>query len=250
MSAPAEPIATPMVQVVAPSTLPEGYVFTASHNGVSFPVEVPPGGVKQGTTFSAPFVQAPLGEGTALLGGSNATIIQGRFKDGMFDCCRLGLCHPSLCMAMFCPQILMGQVLQASKMTWLGDSSSDYQSTFRHVVFIVVLYWMATMFLAPVDQDDRTTSSSLHALLNGVFGLYSFIVMVKLRYTIRQRHKISSHCCGVAEDCCCVFFCSCLTISQLARHVNDYDTYRAECCSETGLPVSAEPMSLTTAVVV
>ena len=249
MSAPAEAIATPMVPVVAPSNLQEGYVFTASHNGTPFPVEVPRGGVKQGQTFSVPFV--PSSEGTALL-NSNNNLTLGWWKDGLCDCCRFGCCHPVLWNAFICPQILMGQVLTSSRMTWLGNQArnSEYQNTFRHVVVIVVLYYLSNIFLAPVDEEEHSASSSLHGLINCAFGLYTFIVMVKLRYTIRQRNKIPSNFCGVVEDCCCVCVCGCCTISQIARHVNDYDTYRAECCSPNGLPASAEEVSLAAAVVV
>jgi len=47
---------TVMVEVTSPSKLKGGYTFDAVYNGEVFHVTVPPGGVKAGQTFSAPFV--------------------------------------------------------------------------------------------------------------------------------------------------------------------------------------------------
>eukprot|EP01083_Nonionella_stella_P030596 83871_1 len=46
---------TPYLEVIAPSTLPEGYTFEAEANGKTFQVKVPPGGVKEGQVFTVPF---------------------------------------------------------------------------------------------------------------------------------------------------------------------------------------------------
>ena len=87
------PVSVPMVEVSAPSDLPGGYVFNAVANGRTFSVTVPAGGVSRGQTFSAPFV--PGG------GGASASAVpEGRWKDGLCDCCRFGCCHPSLWMAL------------------------------------------------------------------------------------------------------------------------------------------------------
>lgn len=84
--------AVPLVEVTAPSDLPEGYVFEAVANGESIQVTVPPGGVKGGQVFRTPCV--PLAGG-----GGAVRSIMGMWKDGIYDCCRFGCCHPSLCMA-------------------------------------------------------------------------------------------------------------------------------------------------------
>ncbi|EJK45972.1 hypothetical protein THAOC_35384 [Thalassiosira oceanica] len=46
----------PTVEILAPSDLPEGYVFDAVANGKTITVTVPEGGVRRDETFSAPFV--------------------------------------------------------------------------------------------------------------------------------------------------------------------------------------------------
>jgi len=62
------PVATsvPVMQVVAPATLPEGYEFDAAVGERTIKVRVPPGGVEEGQRFEVPFPQhracrAPLG---------------------------------------------------------------------------------------------------------------------------------------------------------------------------------------------
>ena len=79
------------VEVTAPSDLPEGFVFDAVANGQTFSVTVPAGGVSRGQTFSAPFV--PGGGG---LSAGISAVPEGRWKDGLCDCCVFGCCHPAL----------------------------------------------------------------------------------------------------------------------------------------------------------
>ena len=48
----------PLMEVVAPATLPEGYEFQVEMNGSKYSVTVPPGGVEKGQAFSVPFPEA------------------------------------------------------------------------------------------------------------------------------------------------------------------------------------------------
>jgi len=112
-SADSIPVATPkveMVEVVAPGTLTAGYTFQASYNGVVFPVTVPPGGVKEGQKIVVPFTNHETTSELTPLAAID-TAPHGHWKDGLCDCFKYGICHPSLCNAFFCPQLLMGQIL-------------------------------------------------------------------------------------------------------------------------------------------
>ena len=80
----------PLVQVVAPATLPEGYEFMAAIGDRTIQVVVPPGGIEQGQKFEVPF---PQHLESALVGGS---VPVGRWRDGLLDCFRYGVCHPAL----------------------------------------------------------------------------------------------------------------------------------------------------------
>ena len=88
----------PMVEVSAPSDLPEGYVFDAIANGRTFSVTVPAGRVSRGQTFSVPFV--PGGEG---LSADISAVPEGRWKNGLCDCFMFAsdrISPPALWMAM------------------------------------------------------------------------------------------------------------------------------------------------------
>mmetsp|Transcript_43821 Transcript_43821/g.106263 ORF Transcript_43821/g.106263 Transcript_43821/m.106263 type:complete len:276 (+) Transcript_43821:290-1117(+) len=215
--------------------------------------------------------------------------ILGRWKDGIFDCFSQGLCHPSLWCACCCPLLLMGQVLTRLKMTWYGTSSSSstaYRRTFWTVLGIFITYCVASSSLScppePPSQGDIDELKSMIdddsiitqiqqdidqmtldyeacpgwkpyvlSCIQCVMGLYTLVVMIRLRRAVRTAYRIPPRgCCGgpsgdcgdvcAVEDCCCVFWCTCCTVSQLARQTADYDHIRAVCCSTTGLPSDVE----------
>lgn len=88
-----------LVHVTAPATLPGGYTFEASINGDpsrTFTAEVPDGGVTEGEVFLAPLPDRA--------GGPRLNIPTGGWKDGLFGCCNLGICHPTLWCTICCPQ--------------------------------------------------------------------------------------------------------------------------------------------------
>eukprot|EP00539_Tryblionella_compressa_P003126 CAMPEP_0178747548 /NCGR_PEP_ID=MMETSP0744-20121128/8379_1 /TAXON_ID=913974 /ORGANISM="Nitzschia punctata, Strain CCMP561" /LENGTH=436 /DNA_ID=CAMNT_0020400789 /DNA_START=45 /DNA_END=1355 /DNA_ORIENTATION=+ len=116
----------PMVQVEAPATLSEGYVFWATlRDKTSFPVRVPTGGVESGQTLQVPLLTQDEISGSDSNSDSVSSPLlferkqKGQWKDGLFSCFRLGLFHPHLCNAWLCPQVLLGQILVRMKMTWL-----------------------------------------------------------------------------------------------------------------------------------
>ena len=55
---------------------------------------------------------------------------------------------------------------------------------------------------------------------------------VRSKYAIPENDSCPTGC----EDGCCAFWCPCLTVAQMMRHTTEYDTYRAECFSSSGLP--------------
>mmetsp|Transcript_899 Transcript_899/g.1423 ORF Transcript_899/g.1423 Transcript_899/m.1423 type:complete len:323 (+) Transcript_899:149-1117(+) len=261
----------PMVDVIAPSNLEGGYTFDAVHDGQVFSVTVPPGGVKAGEAFSVPFApydvvvaEAVLmsdesyndynnnptmnNEVTPLLppaSSSAAAVIgtttnnTGVWKDGLCDCCSEGCCHPSLCNSMFFRQILMGQVLTRMRMTWCGNRASrdEYKKTFSTLLVLTISYWIFWWFFHCHDHGRNCYGPRQYIMnvVNFVWVVYTMVVMIKLRKAVRDRYKIPQKHCRGCEDCCCVFFCSCCTMAQLARQTADYNQQRAYCCTETGL---------------
>jgi Cys-rich protein (TIGR01571 family) len=177
----------------------------------------------------------------------------GRWKDGLFDCCKFGVFHPSVILACCVPQILMAQVLTRLKMNLWGDAAPEheYKVTFRRMIILVISFWILSSILDPPgpefeaheDGTMRVThphcswwQRSLYHLVTTLFYLYSLILLIKLRSAVRRHHEIPEKDCAGMEDCCCAFWCGCCTVAQIARQTADYDQRRAECCSPTGLP--------------
>eukprot|EP00529_Nitzschia_sp_RCC80_P027120 CAMPEP_0113468834 /NCGR_PEP_ID=MMETSP0014_2-20120614/15571_1 /TAXON_ID=2857 /ORGANISM="Nitzschia sp." /LENGTH=280 /DNA_ID=CAMNT_0000361259 /DNA_START=222 /DNA_END=1064 /DNA_ORIENTATION=+ /assembly_acc=CAM_ASM_000159 len=165
-------------------------------------------------------------------------------------------------------------------------SGAAYRRTFWTVLGIFITYCVACSLLGcppePPSQDDVEELKSMIdddstitqiqqdvdqmaldyeacpgwkpyvlSCIQCVMGLYTLVVMIRLRRAVRTAYRIPPRgCCGgpsgdcgdvcAVEDCCCVFWCTCCTVSQLARQTADYDRIRAVCCSTTGLPSDVE----------
>jgi len=93
-----------MIHVTAPATLPAGYTFEAEINGDPAKlctVQVPAGGVEEGQVFLAPLAKT--------YDGPRLVAPVGQWKDGLFDFCQPGCCHPSFWCSLCCTQCAMGQ---------------------------------------------------------------------------------------------------------------------------------------------
>jgi Cys-rich protein (TIGR01571 family) len=174
-------------------------------------------------------------------------------KDDMCACCGLGCCHPTIWMAYCCPIILLGQVMHRLKLTWLaneGGNAAQTSITFRTMLFLgistvvtrAIAFFMRRIFLdengAAVSDNAGTFILILECLLWGVY-IFILVLMCKTRRHIRDKFQIPEQQCHGCEDCCCVYWCHCCTVAQMARHTGDYKTHGARFCSETGLPPDA-----------
>ena len=169
-----------------------------------------------------------------------------------------------------------------------SSSSTAYRRTFWTVLTILITYCVASSLLGcPPEPPSQGDVDELESMIDDdliikqiqeevdqmtadyeacpgwkpyvlrfiqcIMGLYTFVVMIKLRRAVRAAFQIPPReCCGSSrndnycgdscsvEDCCCVFWCGCCTVSQLARQTADYDHIRAVCCSTTGLPSDVE----------
>lgn len=212
------------------------------------------GGVKEGQQMTVPF-QPIVSELSPLTpGGDNAPL--DHWKDGTFDCCKFGCCHPSFLNACCCPQLLLAQVMMRLKMNLFADPApeDEYKVTFRRMVILVICYWIVASIFAPQSSgfevnDDGTMTAIpadspiwqrlIYHTLTTLFSLYFLVILIKVRAAVRRRYAIPEQRCHGMEDCCCAFFCSCCTVAQVARQTADYDERRAVCCSENGLPAMA-----------
>jgi len=289
-----------MIQVVAPCSMQAGYQFMAiSNDGLQIPVTVPPGGVQEGQVFAVPHGSrvdlmnlynnaasevTPFFRNNAVVGREISE--RGRWKDGLFDCFRLGYFHPTLWNATLCPQILMAQVLTRVKLNWLGltedrtaqsapdnmlnddNDANQRRKTFFQVLWIVIAYWILSSLLAPSSaqwvQDYDTgrmirlpvekspfVQSFLYNAVAWGFAVYTWIVLTRLRRVIRAWFEIPVQfpMLGAWEDVCVTFWCGCCSVAQMARQTANYEQQRAVCCSVNGLETAATyPSPLVTTV--
>jgi Cys-rich protein (TIGR01571 family) len=230
-----------MVTVRAPASLPSGYTFEALLNDDperKFLCEVPEGGVEEGQTFMCPLpasvrddrIQAPTG----------------RWKDGLFDCFSPGICHPSWLCAFFCSKISMAQIMTRMSLTWLGEPGqfAATQNTFKVVVLLFASYviYSTSLEVATIEYGPTNAPTWLIVLKSVgsvLFGIWSLYSLCRTRQSVRNQYSIPEEHCHGCEDLCCAFFCTCCTLSQMARHTGEYETYTGTCCTKTGLPPGA-----------
>jgi Cys-rich protein (TIGR01571 family) len=155
----------------------------------------------------------------------------------------------------FISTVLLAQVMTRLKLTWSaqeGGNAAQASSTFRILAFL----WIAFIGLQVIQQvlkvlslnyevehgEPNVTGAFMVLLLNLVVMAFSILFLVitcNTRRHIREKYQIPEQQCHGCEDCCCTYWCTCCTISQMARHTGDYANHGSRWCSETGLPPSA-----------
>jgi len=245
---------TKLIKVIAPSDLAAGYQFEAESDGQRYMVTVPEGGVKAGqefTTRASPAAAAALAVGGGL----------GSWKTGLCDCFRYGCCHPHLCLSWCCMPIALAQVMTRMRLNFMAErgSVSEVAKTFKTMVGIFVCYVIVDQILASmligrlgtiageynVEEYDYTKMEEkidsttmfiyyIRRIISLTFSIYIFVALYRTRRSVRAKYNIPAK--NSCEDCCCTLCCPCPTTMQLMRQTADYDTYAANCCTETGLP--------------
>lgn len=233
------------VHIIAPSAMPEGYVFEAQIGGPSnkrtINVTVPEGGVVEGQVFLHP-LPADFAVGEAQI-----NIPTGQWKDGLCDFTNAGLFHPSLWCACCCTQLAMGQIMQRLHLTWLGEIGYDAstKNTFKVVVALLVAYSVFSFSLEMIEGDKSMYQVPAYVaplkFIGGVlFTIWSIYALMKTRENVRAKYSIPEEKCKGCEDLCCATWCSCCVVAQLGRHTGEFETYRGSCCSSTGLKGAPE----------
>jgi len=194
----------------------------------------------------------------------------GSWKSGLFDCFKYGVCHNALLCACCTPTILLAQLLTRMKMTWKGkptSASEEYKKTFCNVITVAsinfainsVFYCIAVIPYQDSDgdlimvQNEECVPWQMNLVnwSSRLFMVYTFIVMVRLRRTIRAKYSIPETNCEGCEDYCCVFFCGFCSAVQMAHQTAEYENQDALCFTTTGLSPSEDPFeTLTEATIV
>lgn len=233
-----------LVYVAAPATLPAGYTFDAQVQGFSekaFSVVVPAGGVTEGQEFLVPLPED--------FGGARIDVPTGRWKDSLFDCFKYGVFHSSVCCALWCTQISMGQIMTRLNLTYLGepgrrDTTKDTFKIVCALFFSYTIYSIALEIAAPApDKYNGAPSIPMIALLKALgavtFTFYSVYALMRTRESIRIKYSIPNGKVGACEDLCVSIWCSCCAVAQMARHTGEYEINEGVCLSDRGLPRDA-----------
>lgn len=237
--------ATPMMEVVAPATLSEGYTFDVDIEGTTTSVTVPKGGVEEGQSFTIPMP-------TMQVGLPRVNVPVGQWRDGICDCCKYGMCHNHLWTSCCCCLISAGQVITRLQLDWLGRPSTSVAQTtgaFWILFYMTVAYWTSYLVLGlavgDISSTDDLTPFIVAIVVVRDFIWYSYMglsiyILYNVRKHVRGKYAIPEHeqCPTGCEDVCCAVCCPHLTAAQLLRHTADYDTYHSSCCTETGVPDS------------
>jgi Cys-rich protein (TIGR01571 family) len=152
----------------------------------------------------------------------------GLWKDNLFACTRYGLAHPSFLSAYFCPLILLGQIMTRLKMDWRGNETStvEWNKTFRTMLLIAI--FCKIIIIIDISGSDLASAVIF------CYVIYVWYLLVKVRKHIRDRDRIpADH--GVFGDACKSYFCTCCSVSQLARQTANYDVANASFFTQDGL---------------
>mmetsp|Transcript_20975 Transcript_20975/g.27062 ORF Transcript_20975/g.27062 Transcript_20975/m.27062 type:complete len:569 (+) Transcript_20975:151-1857(+) len=232
------------VWVIAPANLPGGYRFEAQLENRKFLATVPPGGVVKGQTFLTEYRD---------LDRVVMSVPVGHWRDNIYDCFSQGICHPMFLTTIFCPLISLGQIMTRTRMTWTGTPGPIVETRMTFTSMWIILFSYITLnlvFIAlPLTRDSPFRDAETGDVdwldagpvlaVNLAFVLYCWCVTARTRASIKDKYAIEDTC-GPLEDCLCAGFCQPCTICQMGRHTADYDTFRASCCTATGLPRKVE----------
>lgn len=262
-----------MVQTVAPEALKAGYTFDVEVNNEILTVVVPRGGVSKGQTFMGQ-TQAPENLTSNLL-----RIPVGMWKDGLFEFCKYGPCHPSFFLSWWCPFVAIGQIYTRLGLSWNGTPYSYIPETskaFKTMVGLEFVLVATKQFIGSMyGQDPAHVHLFFH--LSYIINFSSVILVAifagRTRAHLREKYDIPAtltnidtspvtercgcgnlnrdrddensivpQCCDDVEDYCLSCFCYPCVISQMQRHTAMYDTYEGSCFRSDGLPKHAPSM--------
>jgi Cys-rich protein (TIGR01571 family) len=243
-----------MIRVVAPATLKEGFSLDVMVDDEPFTVLVPQGGVKEGEEFDVPYKRSvdiediedddetsPEEMTLPLQSSSEA-------EDEMFDelgapfghwrthlcaCCDV-VTQATFWIGFCCTPVLLAQLLTRLRLTWKGEEGTQEETslTFNRIVIAMIV---------------ALSFARIPVLGSCIFLSFLMIVVVyagsNLRRYVRKRYKIRPTLpmkCGEGiEDCCCMFWCSCCSAIQIARHTHDDKEFPGYGCTSTGLDMTA-----------
>ena len=249
----------PMVDVVAPANLPEGYTFEAEIDGCRFMATVPAGGVKKGQAFTC-YMRDVMNDNGAPTH---------RWRDGIFDCFRYGVLHPMALNSIFCPlrkcilhysmihewpssnvfcPVGLSQVMTRMGTDYVGlppkNGLEKGSYSTRGMALMIFGLWLllnaifVVAFLIKKNTETPISMADIFSCVGVNVGMYVYVAYAtaNARAVLRRRYQIKEFCCSDdVEDMVCAVACMPCVVSQMGRHTVSYIEHRGVCCSETGL---------------
>jgi Cys-rich protein (TIGR01571 family) len=132
---------------------------------------------------------------------------------------------------------------------WRGQPANRIVSGYSCANMTVLLsFWIAMNFSAFIMmrlswERGYPLAAEYYVPLvafNVLIWSYMACLTATVRGSIRNKYQIPDESCLGSEDCACAMLCMPCTICQMGRHTADFDTYRATCCTSTGLPRHVE----------
>jgi Cys-rich protein (TIGR01571 family) len=219
-------------------------------DGKTFVVTVPDGGIGEGDNFEVPYPKTtnadtdaiPIAAAAVAVPAADAVtnknevvafeVPTGQWRHGLFDC--FSSCCCPFAMGLCCFPILMGQNMQRLKLNFLGCERAEGSSEQPPICMV---YTAITLILLLFGSLILALTKRYGYIVWAIWGWYMLIVFTCARMTMRKKYKIKPGCCGdnCLDDCCNVYWCSCCTAIQMARHTHDENEYHYNCSSQTGL---------------
>ena len=151
--------------------------------------------------------------------------------------------------------VALGQIMTRAGLDWRGRQANKLVSSFSCMnMTVLLMFWLAmnisACFMIRFAWEQGHILGVEYYGPIVLFDIFVWMYMVCLtktvRGSIRNKYQIPDETCGRMQDCMCATFCMPCTICQMGRHTADFDTYRASCCSSTGLPKHVELAPVTT----
>jgi Cys-rich protein (TIGR01571 family) len=248
--------ATPMIQIIAPADLPEGYELPIQVGSTgSATITIPPGGVERGQTFAV-----PMPETTNVAPAIHIPV--GHWRDTPWDFFQYGPCHPHCWTSWLCTFLATGQVIRRVGFNWTGVTAVDAREkaqAFPIILAIVALYmflhFTLLFIVVALDPEDPDADSSdpnyvppeptmaflvvleMYKWWHFAYWILSTVILAHTRRSLRQKYGIPAAC--GQEDIVCAVCCHCCVAAQMLRHTTDYNVYPSYLCTDTGLPKHA-----------
>lgn len=220
-----------LVEVTAPSDLPEGYEFSVEVNGETKTVIVPAGGVKEGQAFEGQLKEVEeeqVVEAKAVEGEGEEDPIKTGGWGAEFCVCTQLCCKTVWWLAWCCTPLAMAQVQERLKVDCLGTPVPKGERT-QAWDTVSAVFWV--LFILGLVFPIFWT----------VLAIYTLVIVTLTRYKMRHKYSIppskSCGCCdGCLGDCCASYWCTCCVVTQMSVHVTpDLENARTRCCTSTGL---------------